>query len=180
MATQDDSGIPLEISNQQQNLRLLELPPSLLTLLLSKDPPKYVPALNVYDLQYENSADTSESLWLKSAESPSADVDTKQSRPNAVLCTDDYTYQLRQVQSSNSILILQPSESRGSDNEIPSPSLSAIAQCTATLELIPSDTAASFAMVSRLLRQSLPLYNGVDTDVGLGTNTTFSSRSKAP
>ena len=44
MAIQDDSGIPLEISNQQQNLRLLELPPSLLTLLVSKDPPKYVPA----------------------------------------------------------------------------------------------------------------------------------------
>ena len=180
MATQDDSGIRLETSDQQQNLRLLELPPSLLALLVSKDPPKYVPALSVYLSQFENTADTSESLWLKSAESPSADVDSKQSRPNAVLCTDDSTYQLRQVQSSNSILILQPSESRGSDNEIPSPSLSAIAQCTATLELIASDTAASVALISRLLRQSLPLYNGIDTDVELETNTTFSSRSKAP
>ena len=179
MATQDDSGIPLEISNQQQNLRLLELPPSLLTLLVSKNPPKYVPALSVYVL-HRTFADMSESLWLKSAESPSADVDSKQSRPNAVLCTDDSTYQLRQVQSSNSILILQPSESRSSDDEIPSPSLSAIAQCTATLELIPSDTAASFANVLRLLRQSLPLYSGIDTDVGLGTNTTFSSTGKAP
>ena len=55
MATQYDSGIPLEIMNQQQNLRLLELPPSLLTLLVSKDPPKYVPALNVYALHYEHS-----------------------------------------------------------------------------------------------------------------------------
>ena len=180
MATQDDSGIPLEISNQQQNLRLLELPPSLLTLLVSKDPPKYVPALIIYVFQCEPFADTSESLWLKSAEYPSADVDFKLSRPNAVLCTDDSTYQLRQVQSSNSILILQPSENCSSDNEIFSPGLSAIAQCTATLELIPSDTAASVALISRLLRQSLPLYTGIDTDVELGTNATFSSRSKAP
>ena len=40
MSTQDDLGIPFEISNEQQNFRLLELPPSLLTLLLSKDPPE--------------------------------------------------------------------------------------------------------------------------------------------
>lgn len=42
MSTQDDSGISFEISNEQQNFRLLELPPSLLALIISKDPPKYV------------------------------------------------------------------------------------------------------------------------------------------
>ena len=46
MSTQDDSGISFQISNEQQNLRLLELPPSLLALLVSKDPPKYVLPLN--------------------------------------------------------------------------------------------------------------------------------------
>lgn len=92
-----------------------------------------------------------------------------------MLCTDDHTYQLRQVQSSNSIFILQPSESILGDDHIPTPSLLAIAQCTATLELIPSDTAASIAMASRLLKKSLPLYKGIDTELGLGVDTTFSS-----
>ena len=122
----------------------------------------------------------SESLWLKSAESPSANVDSKQPSPSAVLCTDDHTYQLRQVQSSNSVFMLQPSENRRNEDEVPSPSLLAIAQCTATLELILSDNVASSAMVSRLLKKTLPSYRGIDTDVGLGTNTTFSSKKGAP
>lgn len=122
----------------------------------------------------------SESLWLKSAESPSANVDSKQPSPSAVLCTDDHTYQLRQVQSSNTVFVLQPSESCRGDDEVPSPSLLAIAQCTATLELIPSDNVASSAMASRFLKTSLPSYRGIDTDVELGTNTTFSSKKRAP
>ena len=36
MSTQDDSGIPFEICNDQQQLRLLELPPSLLELITLK------------------------------------------------------------------------------------------------------------------------------------------------
>ncbi len=179
MSTQEDLGISFEISNEQQNLRLLELPPSLLALIASKDPPKYVLILNVREIQNEYSADMSESLWLKSAEDPSAHT-SNQPGPSAVLCTNDHTYQLRQVQSSNSVFVLQPSESRRGGNEIPAPSLSAIAQCTATLELIPSDAATSFLMTSRLLKKSLPPYKGIDTDVGLGTNTTFSSKRKAP
>lgn len=122
----------------------------------------------------------SESLWLKSAEFSSDNADSKQPKPSAVLCTNDLTYQIRQVQSSNSVFILQPSESHRGVNEIPSPNLSAIAKCTATLELVLSDTAASFAMVSRLLKENLPPYKGTDTDAELGTNTTFSSKRKAP
>ena len=121
----------------------------------------------------------SESLWLKSAESPSANVDSKQPSPSAVVCTNDHTYQLRQVQSSNSVFILQPSQSRCGEDEILSPSLLAIAQCTATLELILLDNVASSAMTSRFLKKSLPSYRGIDTDVGLGTNTTFSGKKVA-
>ena len=36
MSTQDESGIPFEICKDQQQLRLLELPPSLLELITSK------------------------------------------------------------------------------------------------------------------------------------------------
>ncbi|CAF9917969.1 hypothetical protein IMSHALPRED_003798 [Imshaugia aleurites] len=157
MSTQDDSGIPFQINREQEHFRLLELPPSLLSLIASKDPPN---------------------LWLKSAESSSANVDSKQPGPSAVLCTDEHTYQLRQVQSSNSVFILQPSESRCGDDEISTHSLSAIAQCTATLELIPSDPTSSSAMVIQLLKKSLPPYKGIDTDVGSGTNTTFSTKYK--
>ena len=131
----------------------------------------------MFVLRDGNPADVSESLCLKSAETPNANVGSSQSGPSAVLCTDDHTYQLRQVQSSNSVFILQPSETFLGDNLVPTPSLSAIAQCTATLELMSSDTAASFAIVSRLLKKSLPSYRGVDTDVGSVTNTTFSSRN---
>lgn len=180
MSTQDDTGMSFEISNEQQNFRLLELPPTLLALITSQDSPKYVLTLDVRHTRDEGIADMSESLWLKSAESSSANVESKQPKSSAVLCTDDHTYQIRQVQSSNSVFILQPSESHRGVNEIPSPSLSAIAQCTATLELILADTAASFAMVSRLLEKNLPSYKGTDTDVGLGANTTFTSKQEAP
>ena len=121
-----------------------------------------------------------ESLWLKSAESSSSNVDSKQPSPSAVLCTDNHTFELRQVQSSNSVFILQPSENRHGDNKIPSPSLSAIAQCTSTLELVPSDIAASCAMISRLLRTSLPPYKGPDTDIRLERTTMASSKREAP
>ena len=62
MSTQDDSGTSFEISNEQQNFRLLELPPSLLALLASKHPPKYVSFLDVRDLQDGKFADMPESL----------------------------------------------------------------------------------------------------------------------
>ena len=120
-----------------------------------------------------------ESLWLKSAESPNAH-NSEQPIPSAVLCTDDRTYQLRQVQSSNSVFILQPSESSRGNDSIPSQSLLAIAQCTSTLELIPSDTAASFALASQLLRKTLRSYKGADTDIESAIDTTLSSKEKRP
>lgn len=51
MSTQDDSGISFEICKEQQNFRLLELPPSLLALIVSKDPPKYVLTLDACGTQ---------------------------------------------------------------------------------------------------------------------------------
>ena len=118
-----------------------------------------------------------ESLCLKSAESPNVHH-SEQPSPSAVLCTDDHTYQLRQVQSSNSIYILQPSESSRGNDRILSQSLLAIAQCTSTLELIPSDTAASLALASQLLKKTLPPYKGADTDIESGIDTTLSSKRK--
>ena len=39
MATQNEGGIPFSISQEQQQFRLLELPPALLDLIASPNPP---------------------------------------------------------------------------------------------------------------------------------------------
>ncbi|MCJ1451461.1 hypothetical protein MMC28_001798 [Mycoblastus sanguinarius] len=139
MSTQDGSGIRFDICNEQQNFRLLELPPSLLELINANQPPN---------------------LFLKSS-APIVANGPAQASSNAVLCTDDRTYQVRQVHSSNSVFILQPSEASrlAEDDSIPSSSLLAIAQCTATLELIPTSPSGI-----AFLRQALPLYKGPQTN----------------
>ena len=85
--------------------------------------------------------------------------DSSQTPRNVVLCTDNQTYQVRQVQSSNSVFVLQASKTEPKDDDIQLPSLSAIARCTATLELIPAmPSGAAF------LRQAIPVYRGSEDD----------------
>ena len=78
---------------------------------------------------------------------------------HAVVCTDTQTFNVRQVQSSNSVFILQPSGNDLSpdDSFTRDPSIAAIAQCTSTLELMPPLVTSLAA-----LRQSLPIYNLAD------------------
>ena len=73
-----------------------------------------------------------------------------QSDPGAVLCTQDKTFEIRQVQSSNNLYILRPSQHE-IEHKV---ELSAIAQCNGLLELIfkRSD-------VSQYLRSKLPIYD---------------------
>jgi sister chromatid cohesion protein DCC1 len=86
-----------------------------------------------------------------------------------VLCTPHRTFQLRQVQTSNSLFLTQPAlEAHG--NDIPVPVTRAIASCTATLELHPSDASAV-----ALLREALPVYDVVAGDV----DATANGQSKA-
>jgi sister chromatid cohesion protein DCC1 len=81
-----------------------------------------------------------------------------------VLCTPDRSFQLRQVQTSNSLFVTQPAlETHG--NEIPVPVTRAIASCTATLELHPSDASAV-----GLLQEALPVYDMVAGDVDAAGN----------
>ncbi|MCJ1365242.1 hypothetical protein MMC16_004363 [Acarospora aff. strigata] len=134
MASQNDHSIPLDFCHSQQNFRLLELPPELLDILTSKNAP-------VLSLK------SSLPLSASSSFSPNSLVPS-----HAVLATQDKTFQLRQVQSSNSIFLLQPS--------LPSisgalPNLSIVAQCKATLELIPAPTSSI-----TWLKELLPLYKG--------------------
>ena len=68
---------------------------------------------------------------------------------------------MRQVQSSNSIFVLQPTERTESDNntEDAVPKLSAIAQCVSTLELVPAPP-----QVQGYLRENLHVYERSNGD----------------
>ncbi|KAJ4368296.1 hypothetical protein N0V83_006652 [Neocucurbitaria cava] len=149
MATQqDEGGVPFSIAHELQHFRLLELPPEIVELIDAPNPPQ---------------------LSIKS-HAPSAASGTPNEKPAyAVLCTPNKTFQLRQVQTSNSLFVTQPAlEPHG--NEIPIPVTCAIASCTATLELHPSAASAV-----TLLKDALPVYDIVAGDV----DATGNGRSKA-
>ena len=120
----------------------------------------------------EGYADILESLTFKSA-APDMPGDASLPNQNAVLCTDNETYQVRQVHSSNSVFILQPSEAETAQGLISSPRLSAIAKATATLELVHAKPS-----VSTFLRRVLPVYSGPEEGEGRhpgsGSPSTFS------
>lgn len=82
----------------------------------------------------------------------------------AVLCTPSKTFQLRQVQTSNSLFVTQPArDAHGNETR-------AIASCTATLELVPSsDSAVAY------LEQQLPVFDILDGLVDCASN----AKSKA-
>lgn len=71
---------------------------------------------------------------------------------NAVLCTDSKTFELRQVQTSNSVYVLQPRliSKAGSS---PVLDLAAVAQCGSTLEAVPST-----GWPHQLLKDLLPFW----------------------
>lgn len=81
-----------------------------------------------------------------------------------MLCTPNKTFQLRQVQTSNSVFITQPTlEAHG--NETATPTTCAIASCTATLELHPADGSAVV-----YLEDELPVYDWVGGEVDVTEN----------
>ncbi|KAI9836386.1 MAG: hypothetical protein M1819_001416 [Sarea resinae] len=144
MATQNASSIPFSYSHEQQHFRLLELPPALLEPLNASSPP---------------------TLSIKSSSSSTSRSDPASTQ--AVLCTPSQTYQLRQVQSSNTIFLIQPSaahQREASGDEVPILSgasrLSAIASSKSTLELHHS-TASAIPHLKQLL---LPYDATLDDD----------------
>ena len=104
--------------------------------------------------------DSQESLQLKSAALHDA-TSNAQASANAVLCTPNNTYQIRQVQSSNSVFILKPGRHSVSDEgeSVSETSLTAIAQCPTTLELVPSSDDST-----SILAGALPVYSTNDSD----------------
>ncbi|KAI9053130.1 hypothetical protein LZ554_003397 [Drepanopeziza brunnea f. sp. 'monogermtubi'] len=121
MATQYTTDIPISSSHTQQAFKLLELPPELLSLLESENPPT---------LTITSSASTTSST------TPSY----------AILTHGTNQYQMRQKNTSNPLLILQPSRTGpthadDADGFVSQPSVTAVAKIEDTLELILQEEA---------------------------------------
>ncbi|KAK3078167.1 hypothetical protein LTS18_008275 [Coniosporium uncinatum] len=144
MSTQVQAGIPFSVAQDQQAFRLLELPDEILELLSTPNPPV---------------------LHIKSQD-PSSLPPGKQA--HAHLCTPTSTYRISQIQTSNSVHVTCPVTTSSDSSEVPIGGISAIATCTATLNLdkVVDDPTPS-------LKQMLRLYDGSrSTD-------SFSKRGKA-
>ena len=129
MPSQDDIDIPFTASHTQLPFKLLELPPELLAVLESGSHPRYIFSLiQTYDLN-------SSSLTINS--SPSTDT----TPGYAILNCGSKKYQMRQKNTSNTIMIVQNSttmaaEGDDADTFIPQPCLTTISKIDDTIELI--------------------------------------------
>ncbi|PWY72218.1 sister chromatid cohesion protein Dcc1 [Aspergillus sclerotioniger CBS 115572] len=159
MSTQSAQSILFTHTAPQQAFRLLELPADLAELLSSDNPPTYEhPEPMSYLLSYIILINPNHSLEIKSPtpssqESNPTDPPTDTTREYINLCTPTQTYRIRQVQSSNSLHILRPSDDgiqRGNLAVVGGPTttedpvladmnlsetMTTIAKCGSTLEL---------------------------------------------
>ncbi|KAK4494128.1 hypothetical protein PRZ48_014426 [Zasmidium cellare] len=121
------SGIPITIlpESDLQHFRLLELPAELLALVTSESPPL---------------------LQLKSVDN----IDGTAKDANAVLCTPDKTFEIRQVNTSNSVYLTQPCRT-GDDEGGSSDAIEAIAKCDSTLELTPASKRSAVPFIKKAL-----------------------------
>ncbi|KAK6531112.1 hypothetical protein TWF281_007937 [Arthrobotrys megalospora] len=158
MSTQDDSkAIPLAFAHEQAPVRLLELPPSLLSLI-------------------ENSTFKSSAPVLKIKASPApshhgSNTGSTGPAPFAVLTTATETYNIRSVHSSNSIFILKPvpipiipdqgdadSDTEMADEPIitSKPGVIVTSTCASHLELLPSKPNTELLFQSMLTEYKSP------------------------
>ncbi|GFF42456.1 hypothetical protein IFM61606_05751 [Aspergillus udagawae] len=158
MSTQAARSILFTHTSPQQGFRLLELPSELAELLSSKEVP---------------------TLELKSPSTshlPSSSTNSE-NHDYVNLCTPNRTYRIRQVQSSNPIHILQPSDGGaqrgditmvGADDDMTLvETVTTIAKCGSTLELhTPAD---GFSAVS-FLEGMLAVYDGGEGGEAVGFN----------
>lgn len=79
--------------------------------------------------------------------------------PLAVLCTPDKTYEIKQVQTSNTVLILRQSPAKAGDIESVSSGLEAFASCASTIELHAFKHTSKSQSALQHLRESLPTYH---------------------
>ncbi|KAJ5098179.1 hypothetical protein N7532_005180 [Penicillium argentinense] len=166
MSTQTALSILFTHTQPQQGFRLLELPPDLEELLTSKDAP-------LLELKSPSFA------LAQAVKDPSA-------QEYVNLCTPTKTYRIRQVHSSNSIHIIQPSHGEISQEDIkvveeeageggglnlPDEAVTAIAKCGSTLELhVPEGGFSAIKFLEKALRLYDPRSGDDDGDMTMGEN----------
>ncbi|PLB51108.1 sister chromatid cohesion protein Dcc1 [Aspergillus steynii IBT 23096] len=144
MSTQAARSILFTHTSPQQGFRLLELPPDLAEQLSSKNPP---------------------TLELKSPSSSLSPVTTDpEAREYVNLCTATQTYRIRQVQSSNSLLVMRPSDGGAQRGDISIvggdqdelnlvETMTSVSKCGSTLELhTPAGGFSALPSLERRLR----------------------------
>ncbi|KAA8648253.1 putative sister chromatid cohesion protein Dcc1 [Aspergillus tanneri] len=145
MSTQAARSILFTHTSPQQGFRLLELPSELVKQLSSKDPP---------------------TIELKSPNTTHSSTTTTEPevREYVNLCTSTQTYRVRQVQSSNSLLVIRPSDGgveRGDINVVADveqaelnlvETMTSISKCGSTLELhTPQEGFSAVPFLERIL-----------------------------
>lgn len=131
MSTQYDVDIPFSASHNQQAFKLLELPAEILALLESDKPPAFV---------FSPESSHSKANGINSITITSSPA-TATTPGYAILSSGDKKYQMRQKNTSNPIMVLQPSttfptEADDATNFIPAPSVTTISKIEDTIELI--------------------------------------------
>ncbi|KUL84719.1 hypothetical protein ZTR_07646 [Talaromyces verruculosus] len=151
MSTQAARSIRFTHSSPQQAFRLIELTPDLLELISSPNAP---------------------TLYLKSPATDDPSTTENNNTAYVNLCTPTKTFRIRQVQSSNSIHIIKPSDGQsdvipltktqkdgGDDTEIAPETVTAIAKCGSTLELQVLSNEESFAAAKSMLVRVLRVWD---------------------
>lgn len=130
MSSQGDRGIPLWHMPSGVGYKLLELPADLVAQLEGDNPPTLVDGLlfahfGAFLSQYRHCLTFSSRLTLES--SPTA----------ALLKAADKTYSLRQKNTSNALILMEPAENAAQSSQVPERGLGAISTVHETIELVP-------------------------------------------
>ncbi|KPI35142.1 uncharacterized protein AB675_1319 [Cyphellophora attinorum] len=142
MITQSTTSVPFSISHPQEHVRLLELPPELLALIEAESGTHNNSVDRERDTIY---SDLGGRVQLKSAPTNDSSTATKPKEEYLHVCTEDKVWAVRQVSTSNSVHVLRPaanvpvlSSNESDPTATPGPGVTAIAQPTSTLELLPA------------------------------------------
>lgn len=165
MSTQnsDFPAISFSITQPFQNIRLLELPEELLDIIA----------------KFSN-ADNNEALYFKSSSaSDGKKVNDEGKEGHLHLCTNDRVWLVKQVSTSNSVYVAQPSTDTWDDDVlVPDPNalgagITAFAKPTNLLELHPVPVTSYEHIVKDQLAGLIPSID-VDTQIGSGQSSTLS------
>lgn len=85
---------------------------------------------------------------------------------HVVLCTQSKTYELRQVQTSNTVLVLRPQKAPLDDDGVSRKGVQAFATCSSTLEVLCMQATEKTKWPAQWLQELLPVWSGASSVAG--------------